>query len=74
VSPISQRKVRQLHANGENSRLDYKLLYNLREDTAKSELAKDVCAIANYLYQTSGQGETFCCLVCSRRTRRRMAH
>lgn len=53
---ISQRKIRQLHATGENSRLDYKLLYNLREDTGKNELAKDVSAIANYLYQTSGQG------------------
>lgn len=53
---ISQRKIRQLHASGENSGLDYKLLYNLVNDSAKTELAKDVSAIANYLYQTSGKG------------------
>jgi hypothetical protein len=56
LSSISQRKVRELHAIGENSKLDYKLSYNLRDDTSKTELAKDVSAIANYLYQTSGQG------------------
>ena len=56
LSFISQRKIRELHATVENSRLDYKLYYNLRDDTAKTELAKDASAIANYLYQTSGQG------------------
>ena len=56
MSSISQRKIRELHSTGESSRLDYKLHYNLRDDTAKTELAKDVSAIANYLYQTSGQG------------------
>jgi predicted HTH transcriptional regulator len=53
---ISQRKIRELLSTGENPRLDYKLLYNLRDAAAKTELAKDGSAIANYLYQTSGQG------------------
>lgn len=56
MSSISLIKIRELHSTGENSRLDYKLLYNLGDDTAKAELAKDVSAIANYLYQTNGQG------------------
>ena len=54
--PLSQEKIRQLHANGESSNLDYKSLYNLRNDSDKTELAKDTSAIANHLYQTSGKG------------------
>jgi len=56
LSLISQSKIRELHSQGESSRLDYKLLYDLSQDSEKMELAKDVCSIANFLYQTSGYG------------------
>lgn len=53
---ITQSKIRELHAAGEDSKLDYKSRYDLANDNAKNELAKDASAIANFLYQTSGQG------------------
>ncbi|MHA1878311.1 MAG: AlbA family DNA-binding domain-containing protein [Promethearchaeota archaeon] len=56
MSIPSQRKIRELLAAGESSRLDYKGSYHLRTDENKNELAKDVCAIANFLYQASGKG------------------
>lgn len=56
MSSISQRKIRELHATDENSKLDFKSSYNLRDSNGKTELAKDASAIANHLYQTSGKG------------------
>jgi hypothetical protein len=53
---LSQSKIQELLSAGESSRLDYKLRYDLTNDAAKNELAKDASAIANFLYQTSGQG------------------
>ncbi|KXH77012.1 MAG: hypothetical protein AM326_05960 [Candidatus Thorarchaeota archaeon SMTZ-45] len=53
---LSQGKIRELHTRTEDSDLDWKSQYNLRSPSKKAELAKDVCAIANYLYQTSGRG------------------
>ena len=53
---LSQSKIQELYSAGESSRLDYKLRYDLTNDAAKNELAKDASAIANFLYQTSGQG------------------
>lgn len=56
MSSISQRKIRELHATEENSKLDFKSRYDLRHNNGKMELAKDASAIANHLYQTSGKG------------------
>lgn len=56
MSTLSQNKLRKLHAAGESSMLDYKREYNLQSDTGKNELAKDSCAIGNFLFQTSGRG------------------
>jgi hypothetical protein len=55
MSPISQRKLRDLHAVGEGSRLDYKAHYFLSSNAVKVEFAKDTCALGNFLYQTSGK-------------------
>lgn len=53
---LSQGKIRELHVQGESSRLDYKLGYHFRTDENRDEFAKDVCAIANFLYQAMGKG------------------
>jgi len=53
---FTQSKIRELQASGEKPNLDYKLRYDLKIDDVKNELAKDASAIANFLYQTSGQG------------------
>ena len=53
---FSQTKIRELHTRIEDSDLDWKLQYNLNSPSEKAELRKDVCAIANYLYQTGGHG------------------
>jgi predicted HTH transcriptional regulator len=56
MSVPSQRKIRDLLRTRESSRVDYKREYHLRTSENKNELAKDICAIANFLYQASGKG------------------
>ncbi len=56
LSILSQRRIHEFHSQNENSRLDWKSQYNLGSDSEKAKLAKDVCAIANFLYQNSGHG------------------
>lgn len=55
---LSQRKIRELHSTNESSKKDFKAQYSahLRTKKNRAEFAKDVCAIANHLYQTSGKG------------------
>jgi len=56
LSAPSQRKIRDLLRTRERSRVDYKRSYHLRTNENKNELAKDICAIANFLYQANGKG------------------
>lgn len=53
---LSHNKLRKLHVAGESSRLDFKRGYNLQSESGKNELAKDSCAIGNFLFQSSGHG------------------
>jgi len=53
-----RKKIRELHSTNESSKKDFKAQYSahLRTRKNRDEFAKDVCAIANHLYQTSGKG------------------
>jgi len=56
LSVPSQRKIRELLNTKERSRVDYKREYALRNPVKRDELAKDVSAIANFLFQANGKG------------------
>lgn len=53
---IDSRELATLLSNDEESRLDFKQVFNLRTSQDKKEFSKDICAIANYVYQNGGKG------------------